>query len=132
MFYAGKSKKSKFKRLQIEVFFLLNIRSPTPLYTGPSKYRPIKFVFCPYICSGHINGILQYCMTFLHNCWYQFGFLRWGINLCFVRSQLVYLSVQDWHHLTYLKQLLQIMHQLGRTAADSIFYLAYSLFIYFI
>ena len=33
---------------------------PHRLYKPSHKYRPIKFVFCPYILPGRINGILRY------------------------------------------------------------------------
>ena len=50
--YWKKKRKSKFNRLQIQVFFLSNISPPFPL-----EYWPIKFVLCPYIRSGCVNGI---------------------------------------------------------------------------
>ena len=58
--YIGKKERKascKFNRLQIEVLFLSNIRSPLP---SAPKYRPIKFVLCQYICPWWINGILRY------------------------------------------------------------------------
>ena len=42
------------------MFFLPNISS-----TPPPEYRPIKFVLCPYIRPGLINGILRYIIHFL-------------------------------------------------------------------
>ena len=57
--YTGKKrKKSKFNRLQIEVFFLSSI---CPTYISPPlppylpEYRAIKFVLCPYIRPGSIT-----------------------------------------------------------------------------
>ena len=49
-----RKKSNSFNRLQIEVSFLPNVSPPFP------KYRSIKFVLCPYIHPGRINGILQY------------------------------------------------------------------------
>ena len=71
--YSKKGKKSKFNRLQFEVFFLSNISPPFP---ATPKYRPIKFVLCPYIRPGDINGILWYiyiciyiyaCMIYMYD-----------------------------------------------------------------
>ena len=57
-------KSNKFNRLQIEVLLLSNISQIpcTPQIRAPPRleYRPTKFVLCPYIRPGCINGILRY------------------------------------------------------------------------
>ena len=57
-------KSNKFNRLQIEVLLLSNISQIpcTPQIRAPPhpEYRPTKFVLCPYIRPGCINGILRY------------------------------------------------------------------------
>ena len=50
-------KKIMFNKLQFEVFFLPNISPRLP------ECRPIKYVLCPYIRPGCINGILRYSFT---------------------------------------------------------------------
>ena len=62
-----KKKKSKFNRLQIEVFFL----PKNPKFKSPEYrpiYKPIKFVLCPYIRPGRITEILGYIYiyTYIH------------------------------------------------------------------
>ena len=55
-FMLEKRKKSnKFNRLQIEVLSLPNIPPPSS-----PKYRPLKFVLCPYIHPRCVNRILRY------------------------------------------------------------------------
>ena len=48
-----RKKRNKFKRFQIEMFFLPNISTPSP------EYNPIKCSLCPYISPVHINTIFQ-------------------------------------------------------------------------
>ena len=65
-FIPEKRRKTKFNRLQIELFFLLNIRikNISPPYISPPEQRLTKFVLCPYIHPGRINGILRYLQIF--------------------------------------------------------------------
>ena len=44
-----KKESNTFDRLPTEMFFLPNI-----------NYNPLKFVLCPYIRTGRINGVLRY------------------------------------------------------------------------
>ena len=59
--------------MQIELFLL-----PKPPVYKPHKYRPIKFVFAPYLHPGHINRILQY-ITICFRCTF-FHVLYWCLR----------------------------------------------------
>ena len=75
-----RKKTNKFNRLQIEVLFLPNISPPVYInLPPPTEYRPIKFVLCPYIRPGRINGILrlliflQFLLSFKTANFHDFG-----------------------------------------------------------
>ena len=52
-----KKESNTFDRLPTEVFFLPNINCPV---LSSAEYNPLKFVLCPYIRTGRINGVLRY------------------------------------------------------------------------
>ena len=66
LYWKKERKKSKFDRLHVEVFFLLNISPPIP----SPEYKPVKFVLCPYISPGILTGFYSMlCCNFDVNTW---------------------------------------------------------------
>ena len=93
-----RKKSNKFNRLQIEVFppeyKTSHIQAPPP------EYGPIKFVLCPYICPGRINGLLRYSTTIFYDtmkvifntirsfCWIWFFMDGWSLGFMILSTTL--------------------------------------------
>ena len=54
--YTGKKERKVISFTDCKLKYFSSQIYPPP----PPEYGPIKFVLCPYIRPGHINGILRY------------------------------------------------------------------------